>query len=168
MERASVVCSSRAPTPPTLAVARSVPGSLASKARSQCVCVEKMPCRTAAHFLFKNLNCNKIILIITAKNSKLLFFRFLDILDEYMKEGSTKFCYCDTDSFLIAMTETTLDECVKDEMKKSQVCSRKKPEYHVAGFWRYRQNATSFAKKSLAISKRNLLQKKMNIKLLKY
>ena len=34
-----------------------------------------------------------------------------------MKPGSTKFCYCDTDSFLIAMTEDSLDECVKDELK---------------------------------------------------
>ena len=35
-----------------------------------------------------------------------------------MKPGSTKFCYCDTDSFLIAMTEETLDLCVKDELKE--------------------------------------------------
>lgn len=34
-----------------------------------------------------------------------------------MKSGATKFCYCDTDSFLIAMTEETLDDCVKDELK---------------------------------------------------
>ena len=35
-----------------------------------------------------------------------------------MKEGSTKFCYCDTDSFLIAMTEDSIDDCVKDDMKE--------------------------------------------------
>jgi hypothetical protein len=58
------------------------------------------------------------VVITKLKNSKLLFFRFLDVLKEYMKEGCTKFCYCDTDSFLIAMTEETLDQCVKDDMKE--------------------------------------------------
>ena len=51
------------------------------------------------------------------KNSKLLFYRFLAVLEKYMKPGSTRFCYCDTDSFLIAMTEDSLDDCVLDNLK---------------------------------------------------
>jgi hypothetical protein len=38
-----------------------------------------------------------------------------------MKSGSTKFCYCDTDSFLIAMTEDSLEDCVKDELKEEWI-----------------------------------------------
>jgi len=52
------------------------------------------------------------------QNSKLLFFRFLDVLKEFCAEGSVVFTYCDTDSFLLAMTETELVDCVKPELRQ--------------------------------------------------
>ncbi|CAG5089850.1 Oidioi.mRNA.OKI2018_I69.PAR.g12375.t1.cds [Oikopleura dioica] len=51
------------------------------------------------------------------QNSKLLFFKFRDVLNEYMEEGSVQICYCDTDSFVLALAEKTLDECVKPSLK---------------------------------------------------
>lgn len=42
--------------------------------------------------------------------------QFLDVLDEFMRPGSYKFCYADTDSFMLALTRDTLDECVKPEL----------------------------------------------------
>ena len=35
-----------------------------------------------------------------------------------MEPGSVKFAYCDTDSFMLAMTEETIDECVKCELRE--------------------------------------------------
>jgi hypothetical protein len=51
------------------------------------------------------------------QNSKLLFFRFLDVLKKYVVPGSYVFTYCDTDSFLLSLTETELDDCIKPELK---------------------------------------------------
>jgi hypothetical protein len=52
------------------------------------------------------------------QNSKLLFFKFLDVLDEFCEEGAVVFTYCDTDSFLLAMTETELVDCVKPHLRQ--------------------------------------------------
>lgn len=35
-----------------------------------------------------------------------------------MRPGSFKFCYADTDSFMLALTRDTLDECVKGELRQ--------------------------------------------------
>lgn len=51
------------------------------------------------------------------KNSKLLFMTFLDVLEKYLRPGSYKFCYADTDSFMLALTEKTIFECVKTGLK---------------------------------------------------
>ncbi|CAG5081146.1 Oidioi.mRNA.OKI2018_I69.PAR.g9798.t1.cds [Oikopleura dioica] len=58
------------------------------------------------------------IQIFVYQNSKLLFFKFLDVLRKYMREGSYRFCYCDTDSFLLALTRPTLEEHVRDELRQ--------------------------------------------------
>jgi hypothetical protein len=55
------------------------------------------------------------------QNSKLLFFEFLDVLKKFCQEGSVVFTYCDTDSFLLAMTETELIDCVKPELKQQWI-----------------------------------------------
>lgn len=42
--------------------------------------------------------------------------RFIDTLKEYITPGAAKVCYMDTDSFLLALTEDTLAECVRPEL----------------------------------------------------
>jgi len=53
--------------------------------------------------------------IAVYQNSKLRFFRFLDVLRDYLVPGKYKMCYADTDSFLLALTEKTLIECVRPD-----------------------------------------------------
>jgi hypothetical protein len=47
----------------------------------------------------------------------LLFYQFLDVLEEYMEPGSYKFCYADTDSFMLALTRDELDDCVAPDKR---------------------------------------------------
>ena len=55
------------------------------------------------------------IQIAVYQNSKLLFFQFIDVLREFLKKGTWKLCYADTDSFMLALTENSLEECVQLE-----------------------------------------------------
>jgi len=50
------------------------------------------------------------------QNSKLLMYKFLDVLKKFMEPGTVKFCYCDTDSLMLALTRDSLLECVKPEL----------------------------------------------------
>jgi len=58
------------------------------------------------------------LLLLPLKNSKLLFHQFLDVLEEFMTPGSYKFCYADTDSFMLALTRDQIDECVRPELRQ--------------------------------------------------
>jgi hypothetical protein len=37
-------------------------------------------------------------------------------LKTYMRKGSYKFCYCDTDSFMLALTRDNIDDCVRADL----------------------------------------------------
>ena len=52
------------------------------------------------------------------QRSKLLFFRFIVTLHEYLVPGGFKICYCDTDSILLALCYESLDESVKPEKRQ--------------------------------------------------
>lgn len=44
--------------------------------------------------------------------------KFLDMLKIYMQPGSYRVCYTDTDSFLISMCESSLDDCVRPDKRR--------------------------------------------------
>ena len=58
------------------------------------------------------------IQIAVYQNSKLLFFQFIDVLREFLVKGKWKMCYADTDSFMLALTEDSLEECVKENRRE--------------------------------------------------
>jgi hypothetical protein len=35
-----------------------------------------------------------------------------------MRPGSYKFCYCDTDSFMLALTRDEIDDCIKEDLRQ--------------------------------------------------
>ncbi|CAG5104696.1 Oidioi.mRNA.OKI2018_I69.chr1.g1460.t1.cds [Oikopleura dioica] len=55
--------------------------------------------------------------ILLQKNSKLLFMQFEQILRDYLMPGSYKFCYADTDSFILALTKDSVHKCVNPKLK---------------------------------------------------
>ena len=54
--------------------------------------------------------------------------KFLDMLKIYMQPGSYRVCYTDTDSFLISMCESSLDDCVRPE-KRLEYLDNIKPQW---------------------------------------
>lgn len=56
------------------------------------------------------------IQVLVYQNSKLHFFKFLRTIYKYLREGSFEFCYCDTDSIMLALTDTDIKYCVKKEL----------------------------------------------------
>jgi hypothetical protein len=54
--------------------------------------------------------------------------KFLDMLKIYMQPGSYRVCYTDTDSFLISMCESSLDDCVRPE-KRREYLDNVKPQW---------------------------------------
>ena len=54
--------------------------------------------------------------VLVYQNSKLHFFKFVRTLYKYLREGSFMFCYCDTDSIMLALTESDIKYCVKNHM----------------------------------------------------
>jgi len=61
------------------------------------------------------------IQVLIYQNSKLLFFKFIRLLEKYLRNGSFTFCYCDTDSFMLAITEDSIDRCVKNDLHQDWV-----------------------------------------------
>ena len=58
------------------------------------------------------------IQVLIYQNSKLLFFKFVRLLERYLRHGSFTFCYCDTDSFMLALTEKSLFHCVQERHRE--------------------------------------------------
>ena len=49
--------------------------------------------------------------------SKLHFLNFVLVLHKYLRPGSFRLCYCDTDSLMISICGDTFDEIVREEYK---------------------------------------------------